>query len=62
MRRWKLKACPRCKGDLFIEIVDKSWAEYCLQCGYQQTLKIVAEANGIEARPEQANRLTPIEN
>ena len=28
---WKLKGCPRCNGDLYIDPFDNS--ENCLQCG-----------------------------
>ncbi len=30
MVKWKLKSCPRCYGDMFID----SWSKHCLQCGY----------------------------
>jgi Zn ribbon nucleic-acid-binding protein len=48
---WKLKACPRCEGDVFID-KDKEhdiWYEQCLQCGYQRELRVVCE---FEAQPE----------
>lgn len=41
MARWKLKGCPRCKGDLLVEKNDNKWEEYCLQCGYRRGLKTV---------------------
>lgn len=48
---WKLKACPRCEGDVFID-KDKehdTWYEQCLQCGYQRALRVMRE---FEAPPE----------
>jgi Zn ribbon nucleic-acid-binding protein len=33
---WKLKACPRCKGDLIINRERHLRWEECLQCGYQK--------------------------
>jgi hypothetical protein len=33
---WKLKSCPRCNGDLFIQREIDGWYEECLSCGYQR--------------------------
>ena len=41
MAKWKLKGCPRCKGDLLVERAGDRWDEYCLQCGYRRDLKVV---------------------
>ena len=40
MIKWKLKCCPRCGGDLFIENNDEGWHAQCLQCSYQHDLEI----------------------
>jgi hypothetical protein len=32
--RWKLRSCPRCGGDVFIDRDLYGWYEKCLQCGY----------------------------
>ncbi len=41
---WRLKSCPRCRGDIFIELdAEKRWYEQCLQCGYSNELKDIAE-------------------
>lgn len=32
---WKIKDCPRCKGDLLIDRRTDPWYEQCLQCGYR---------------------------
>ncbi len=42
MAKWKLKGCPRCKGDLLVEHAGEKWDEYCLQCGYRRDLKVVS--------------------
>jgi hypothetical protein len=34
MPRWKLKDCPRCGGDIFMDIDEAGWLGHCLQCGY----------------------------
>jgi len=31
---WKLKSCPRCKGDVFVDSDEYGWYEQCLQCSY----------------------------
>ena len=39
MPRWKVKSCPRCKGDMFLDRDLDSWYEQCLQCSYRVELK-----------------------
>ena len=36
---WRLKSCPRCGGDTYINKDDYGWHEQCLQCGYDADLK-----------------------
>lgn len=36
MKRWKLKGCPRCSGDLNIILDNLGYYEDCLQCGYHR--------------------------
>ncbi len=43
MARWRLKSCPRCGGDIFIDRDLDSWYEQCLQCSYRVDLKTLAE-------------------
>ena len=31
-----LKACPRCKGDLYLDIGSRGKDIVCLQCGYRR--------------------------
>ena len=35
--QWKLKSCPKCGGDMYINW-DKEYA--CLQCGYTEPVNI----------------------
>lgn len=39
MTRWKIKSCPRCGGDMFLDRDLDSWYEQCLQCSYRVELK-----------------------
>ena len=39
---FKLKSCPKCRGDLIIEQVHRDQCEYCLQCGYRRDFRIDA--------------------
>lgn len=39
MLNWKLKNCPRCGGDLFIDRDIDGWFEQCLQCSQRRELK-----------------------
>jgi hypothetical protein len=39
MLHWKLKACTRCGGDLFIDRDFDGWFEQCLQCSHRRELK-----------------------
>ncbi|MCK5577732.1 MAG: hypothetical protein KAI14_05385 [Dehalococcoidales bacterium] len=31
---WKIKKCPKCGGDIFLDIDGQTWFDHCLQCGY----------------------------
>lgn len=33
-KKWRLKSCPRCNGDLFLQETDYYSQYVCLQCGY----------------------------
>ena len=41
---YKLRSCPRCKGDVIIDRDHHGWYEQCLQCGYQRDLKGIVDA------------------
>lgn len=32
------RKCPRCEGDLFIELESEGWEEQCVQCSYSKPL------------------------
>lgn len=53
---WRSKNCPKCGGDIFLEMdcTDGEWYEYCLQCSYRHYLPAVARgrARADEAAPE----------
>jgi DNA-directed RNA polymerase subunit M/transcription elongation factor TFIIS len=53
----KLKACPRCKGDLHAS--KDLYGEYrqCLQCGYVQDIQPVNTLFDIEAIKKEAKRV-----
>jgi len=44
MVTWKIKSCPRCGGDTFIESDMDGWYEQCLQCSHRLELKNIAES------------------
>lgn len=43
MVTWKLRKCPRCGGDIFIDRDLDGWHEQCLQCAYRHELKDIAD-------------------
>lgn len=49
MASWKLKGCPRCDGDIFIDRDLYGWFEQCIQCGYTRDL-----SNTVKLGPPQA--------
>jgi hypothetical protein len=34
MANWRISGCPRCKGDLFLDVDERGWFGHCLQCGH----------------------------
>ena len=42
----KLRRCPRCGGNMFLERDMDSLYEVCLQCSYQRELGIIAKFQG----------------
>ena len=44
MSNWRIKGCPRCGGDLFLDTdAEHRWYEECLQCAYHRELRNAAE-------------------
>lgn len=43
--KWRIKACTRCHGDLYIDRDINGRYEKCLQCGYSRELKDIFEFN-----------------
>ena len=52
MVMWKLKTCPRCQGDLFIDKGIGGWYEQCLQCGFRREMKALVEPKRKQPTPE----------
>lgn len=42
MVTWRLKGCPRCEGDTFVDSDIDGWYEQCLMCGHRRELKKLA--------------------
>ena len=45
MSKWRLKACPRCHGDVYIAHQTDGWYEECLQCSCTRDLRDISEFN-----------------
>lgn len=56
MRTWKLKSCPRCGGDVYIDRGMDTWYEECLQCGYVRELREIHE---VQAQLKREKELVP---
>ena len=53
MVMWKLKSCPRCLGDIFIDRDLDGWHEQCLQCSYRRELKDLAEFRELSVKEKE---------
>ena len=53
MTRWRIKGCPRCGGDVFIDKDLNGWYEQCLQCSYRSELKSLT---GLKKQPIQRDK------
>jgi hypothetical protein len=47
MAVWKLKSCPRCNGDLFVQREVEEWFECCLLCGYERNVSNLVTVNTV---------------
>ena len=45
MAVWKLKSCPKCNGDLFLQREATGWNEVCLACGYRKDISNLITVN-----------------
>jgi ribosomal protein S27AE len=43
MVMWKVKSCPRCGGDTFVDQELDGWYEVCLQCSHRLELRRITE-------------------
>ncbi len=58
MSKWRLKSCPRCGGDLYIENdVDRNWYEQCLQCSHRRK---VEDTGDLKEQPIREEKRTPV--
>jgi DNA-directed RNA polymerase subunit M/transcription elongation factor TFIIS len=61
---WRLKSCPKCHGDIYIDKDRKSWFEECLQCGFSRELAemvVVEQHSGSQKSGSRAPRSkTPV--
>ena len=49
---WKLKSCPKCEGDLYLDWDMDGWYVQCLQCGYLSDLSGMLKAKKEVAKKE----------
>jgi DNA-directed RNA polymerase subunit M/transcription elongation factor TFIIS len=47
MAVWKLKSCPRCNGDMFVQREPDGWYEECLACGYRRDISNLITVNTV---------------
>ena len=45
MVRWRLKSCPRCGSDMYIDKDFDNWYEQCLMCSYRIDLQRITGLN-----------------
>jgi ribosomal protein S27AE len=58
--RWKLKECPRCGGDIFMDIEENGWLGHCLQCGYMgQQCNAMEEPAAANSGMQRSIRVSP---
>lgn len=62
MASWKLKGCPRCDGDIFIDRDLYGWFEQCIQCGYTRDLRSTVKLGQQQAwsEKEEERRVTTL--
>ena len=45
---YRLKNCPRCSGDLFLDRDEYGWFEMCIQCGHMRSMSCVESDHAAE--------------
>ncbi|MBE0480808.1 MAG: hypothetical protein IBX68_07500 [Dehalococcoidia bacterium] len=40
---WRLKKCPKCRGDVYLDKDFFGWYEECLQCGFHREFAVQQE-------------------
>jgi len=45
MADWKLRFCPKCGGDVFMDTEEADWFAHCLQCGYTGDRKLASNSD-----------------
>ncbi len=48
---WKLKSCPKCGGDLYIDRDIDGWFSQCLQCSHWRELGSVGPTAKRKKKP-----------
>ena len=41
---WRLKGCPKCGGDVYVDRDHDGWHEECLQCGHCASMRTMVQA------------------
>jgi len=41
MAMWRMRSCPKCGGDLYLDVEGDVWFDHCLQCGYMQPKPVI---------------------
>ena len=59
MGMWKVKSCPRCGGDLFIDRDLDSWYAQCLMCAYRNELREISGLKKSHAKTDSKPALDP---
>jgi len=54
MTKWKLRSCPRCGGDVYLDSDLNNWYEQCLQCSFRQELKKISQYKKLNKLPKPA--------
>ncbi len=54
---WRLKSCPRCGGDMWLDSnLAGTWEEQCLQCSYSHEIAKAPVPERVMCRPIDFNR------